>query len=237
MRVLVTRPQPDADATAAELIARGHDPVVVPLFAVSVVEDAAIDLVGAQAVLATSANGARALATVTDRRDIPVFAVGDASAAAARACGFAQTESAGGDVDTLADLVIARLKPTDGCLVHAAGTVTAGDLSGRLTAAGFMVAHEVIYSAEPVAEMPAEITDRLEAGDLDAAMFFSPRTAAHFVTLAQRGGVVDACGETVALALSPAVAEMLSEISFCEILTADAPNQESLLRVLDRGSA
>ena len=136
MRVLVTRPRPDADATAAELAARGYTPIVAPLLDISMPGDAVVDLDGAQAVLITSANGARALARVTDRRDILVFAVGDASAVAARAGGFARTESASGDVETLTALVAERLVPTDGRLMHLAGTVTAGDLSGLLTAAG-----------------------------------------------------------------------------------------------------
>ena len=80
MRVLVTRPRPDADRTAAELSARGHAHLVAPLFKVVIDADARIDLAGVQAVLVTSANGARALAAVTDRRDIHVLAVGDASA-------------------------------------------------------------------------------------------------------------------------------------------------------------
>ncbi|MEK9833228.1 MAG: uroporphyrinogen-III synthase [Rhodospirillaceae bacterium] len=233
MRVLVTRPQPDADATAAELTARGHTPIVAPLLDISMSGDAVVDLDGAQAVLITSANGARALARVTDRRDIPVFAVGDASAAAARAGGFARTESASGDVETLAALVAERLAPADGRLVHLAGTVTAGDLSGSLTAAGFTVDRAVVYRAEVVHEMPAIVAEALDSRTLDAAMFFSPRTAARFVELAAREGLDAACSGTVALALSSAVAENLGPVPFADVRVADAPDQASLLRALD----
>ena len=233
MRVLVTRPRPDADATAAELAARGHTPIVAPLLDISVFDDAVVDLDGAQAVLITSANGARALARATDRRDIPVFAVGDASAAAARAGGFARTESASGDVETLAALVAERLAPASGRLVHLAGTVTAGDLSGLLTAAGFTVDRAVVYRAEVVHEMPAIVAEALDSRTLDAALFFSPRTAARFVELAAREGLDAACAGTVALALSQAVAEKLAPIGFSEVRVADAPDQVSLLRALD----
>ena len=47
---------------------------------------------GVQAVLFTSANGVRAFAAATTRRGFRAFAVGDATAAAARAAGFADVD-------------------------------------------------------------------------------------------------------------------------------------------------
>src|SRR3546814_13842463 len=51
----------------------------------------------AQALLVSSANGVRAFARADSRRGLPVYAVGGASAAAARQCGLDRGESAGGD--------------------------------------------------------------------------------------------------------------------------------------------
>ena len=126
-----------------------------------------------------------------------------------------------------------RLAPADGRLVHLAGTVTAGDLSGSLTAAGFTVDRAVVYRAEVVHEMPAIVAEALDSRTLDAAMFFSPRTAARFVELAAREGLDAACSGTVALALAPAVAENLGPAPFADVRVADAPDQASLLRALD----
>ncbi len=137
MNVLVTRPEADAAALAEELAARGHSAVIEPLFTIVAGPEAALDLSGVQAVALTSANGARALAGRTARRDLPVFAVGDATAAAARAAGFAEVESAGGDVALLAALIASRLDPGAGPVLHAAARRVAGDLKGRLEQAGF----------------------------------------------------------------------------------------------------
>lgn len=233
MRVLVTRPRPDADETAAELRARGHAVVVAPLLTVRMDAAAAFDPEGVQAVLITSANGARALAQATARRDLPLFAVGNASAATARACGFARTVSADGDVGALAALVSAQLSPDAGKLVHIAGTVTAGDLSALLGAAGFEVVRLVAYSANAVRQMPEEIEAVIRDGLLDAALFYSPRTAAQFADLLHQAGLTAACGDVVAVALSPAVAEKLAPIGFAGVRVADAPDQESLFRALE----
>lgn len=233
MRVLVTRPRPDADDTAAALIALGHDAVVAPLLDVKILSDAGLDLSGVQAILVTSANGVRALALATDRRDLPVFAVGAASATAARQCGFDQTESANGNVDRLAELVMARLSPQGGPLVHVAGTVTAGNLSGKLGKSGFEIRRAVLYRAVPVAEIPEEVVTHLKDGTLDAAMFYSPRTATQFANLVVAGGLAGRCGRVIALALSDAVAEKLSGLGFSDILIAESPDQASLFRALD----
>src|SRR4051812_16935975 len=97
-------------------------------------DNVAIDLTNVQAVLFTSANGVRAFAAAERRRDIPAFAVGEATAAAARLAGFTTVDTAGGDVAALADLVRERLTPARGALLHAAGSAVAGDLSGVLGA-------------------------------------------------------------------------------------------------------
>jgi len=140
MKVLITRAEDEARRLAATLGARGIESLIEPLITVRFrPESAAVlgpFLEGVQAAIFTSANGARAFAAATKRRDLRVFAVGPATAAAAREAGFAQIEKAQGNVEDLAALVIARLKPGAGALIHAAGSVTAGDLAGVLGAAG-----------------------------------------------------------------------------------------------------
>jgi uroporphyrinogen-III synthase len=98
MRLLLTRPADDSEATAAELRRRGHDVLIEPMLAIQPLPDAPFEPAGAQAILLTSANGARALAGRAVPRTLPVFAVGDATARAAADAGFGRVESAGGDI-------------------------------------------------------------------------------------------------------------------------------------------
>ncbi len=121
MRLLLTRPQEDSVALEAMLAERGHEAIVEPLLTIRPDLNAPLDLEGVAALLFTSANGARAFALRSHRRDLPVFAVGDASAQAARDLGFAKVESAGGDVAALGALVAHRHRPEDGALLHVAG--------------------------------------------------------------------------------------------------------------------
>jgi uroporphyrinogen-III synthase len=236
LRVLVTRPRGESELFAVTLAMRGHDAILAPLIDIVPVEGASVDLAGVQGVLFTSANGVRAFAQAESARGLPAFCVGDATAAAARAAGFARVESAAGDVEALAALVRDRLNPADGALVHAAGTVVAGDLGGTLGAAGFEVRRVQLYRAETAHGLPAEAADGLRAGQIDVVAFFSPRTAQTFARLVQAAGLGDSLKSADALALAPGTLVLLREegCAFRRAVAADQPSEAALLDALDR---
>lgn len=236
MKVLITREARDAQRLAQELAARGVTSIIEPLLTVEFRAEGArlLDpfLRDAQAVLFTSANGARAFAAASARRDLRVFAVGDATAAAARALGFAEAVSADGNVEDLAARIIATLQPANGPLVHAAGSVTAGDLGEILGAAGFALRRAVLYEAVPAARLGEATRAALEGGEVAAALFFSPRTAATFVRLAAE--LRAPWAQMTAIALSPAVAAKLAALPWRRIAVAAAPREAALLEALQR---
>ncbi len=232
MRILVTRPRADAEALATALAARGHAAIVEPLIEIEPT-DAALSLDGVQGLLATSANGVRALARVTPRRDLPLWAVGEATARAARDAGFAAVEAAGGDVGALAELVARRVDPRAGELVHAAGTHVAGDLAGSLESRGYRVRRAVLYEARAATSLSPALVADLRGAGLDAALFFSPRTASVFVTLLRGAGLGKACARVAGFALSAAVARELEAVPWRSLHVADRPDEGSLLGALD----
>ncbi len=236
MRVLLTRPRAMSEALAKSLSGRGIECLIEPLLAVHDMGGVELDLGGVQALMVTSANGARALGRAIPvdaaARQLPVFAVGDVSAAAAREAGFAQVESAHGDVAALAGLVAARLDPLAGGLLHAVGSVAAGDLAGGLVRAGFDVRRAVLYRAEPAASLTATARDALAAGEIDAVLLYSPRTAATFVDLVQAAGLAAACQGMAALCLSTAVADALKDLALAQIRVAPQPTEAALLALL-----
>jgi uroporphyrinogen-III synthase len=231
---LVTRPQEDAAGITSALTARGFAVAVEPMLEIVIRRGVALPLDGVQGILATSANGVRALAANLEGRDLPVWAVGDATAACARSLGFTQVESAGGDVDTLAALVAGRVDPAKGALLHAAGSAVAGDLAGRLGSQGFTIRREVLYQAQTAQVASPALLDLLAGERLDLALFFSPRTASTFATLTRRAERAERCRTITAYALSPAVAEALAALPWRAIHAAPRPEQDSLLAVIDQ---
>jgi uroporphyrinogen-III synthase len=194
----------------------------------------ALDLDGVQAILCTSANGVRALARTSGERGVPLLAVGDATAARARAAGFGSVQSAGGDVGDLARLAAAQLRPQNGPLLHVAGNVVAGDLAGLLRARGFAVERRVLYEARAVAALSPAAVDSLRAGAIAFALFFSPRTAAIFARLADVAGVTECCASVTALSISAGTDAALAELPWHGRRAAEHPNQPALLHALDQ---
>ncbi len=241
MRVLITRPLADAEMLASRLGERGIAYLIEPLMEVLPVidNDAAATLawvddrsVPARALLLTSANGVRFLAERLKRRDVAVFAVGSATAEAARDAGFEIVEQADGDVESLANLVMRRVEPGDGKLLHIAGSVVAGDLSGQLRAAGYEVQRLVLYRAEAVPSLSAAAIDGFRSADISHVALFSPRTSMIFVDLVNRAELAETMGSVTALCLSPSVADAAS-LPFAARWIAATPDQEALLRLLD----
>lgn len=233
--VLVTRPAEDAERTAALLAAHGYDALVEPLIAIEPAADAAAalgDLAGVAGLVFTSANGVRAFAGACARRDLPVFAVGPATAEAARSAGFADVRTASGDVDALATLVAAACRPEAGPLLHVAGEVVAGDLAGRLAEAGFAVQRAVLYRARPAAVLTQALKDTLARNRLAAALFFSPRTAQTFVRLIRTSGLEESCRGMAAICLSRAVADAIGGLPWRATAVAATPTMDAALAAL-----
>jgi uroporphyrinogen-III synthase len=88
MRVVVTRPEAQAEALVSALRAQGFEPIACPLIRIQPIQDGPIDLDGYDWVIVTSANGAIELAG-RRRGELPrVAAIGDATAAALAVMGI-----------------------------------------------------------------------------------------------------------------------------------------------------
>jgi uroporphyrinogen-III synthase len=231
-RVLVTRPKEEAAALALRLEAIGFAAVVEPLLEIVGLPGAALDLDFVQAILVTSPNGARALALRLRRRDPPVFAVGEASAAVLEEAGFARVDSAAGDAPRLVALVRDRLDPAAGTLLHARGAAVAQDPLPPLAAAGFKVRSAVLYEVRTPFAFSRRLIRTMRHRDLGYALFFSPRTGRTFVSLAHAAGLVPACDTIEALCLSPAVAAAVGGVRWRSLKTAVRPDTSAILALL-----
>lgn len=231
MTLLLTRPLADSRRFAARLGRCGVACEIAPLLTIRARPAPPLPE-GTQAVLLTSANGARALARLTAGRGLRVLAVGEATAAAARRAGFAWVEAAGGDVARLAALAARRLDAGGGPLVHVAGSALAGDLAAMLAGHGFRVERRTAYGARLARRLPAAARDGLRAGRFAGAAFFSPRTAAAFVRLGREAGLDAQTAPLRAFCLSRAVAEAVEAMPWSGIEVAAEPRAEALARLI-----
>lgn len=239
MRLLVTRPEPDAGREAELLAARGHQAVLAPLLTIEFARDAPMELAGAQALLATSRNALRALASHPAREDaikLPLLAVGDATAGEAQTLGFSDVTIGPGTGAKFAKLIASEYEPGRGALVHLSGETIAFDLKSALESQGFTVRRFVLYRAIPLGAFPAEALRLLTVGGLDGVILMSPRTAKTFAELVTRHGLVTQANGLVCYCLSEAVAEAVRPLGGT-IRVAARPREEDILALVDSEAA
>lgn len=183
-----------------------------------------------QAILITSANAAHALPAVP----VPVLAVGEATAAAVRARGFAEVHAAAGDARALAALATARLDPGAGPLLLASGARQGLALAAALRAAGFRVRRRVAYAARPVRTLPAGALAALAGGRIGWALFFSADTVRAFRAALAHAAADATVAGAGAIAIGGPAAEALAGLPWALIRVAPEPTQEAMLGMLPR---
>ena len=235
--LLVTRPAEDATATAEKLQRRGFRPILTPLLTIAPIPDAVLpDLGDYLGLIVTSANGVRALAERTDRRGDLIMAVGEHTAARARALGFTRVESADGDALVLVNYVSDRLDPDEGKLLHLRGETLAVDPAPILRDAGFTVDSCTLYRAEIIERLTDEAEAALAAGTVEGVLLYSPRSATAFEAALKGGIGGEAAKALTAYCLSPAVAKALA-LAYRSVQVAPHPLGEALLGLLPAVSA
>jgi uroporphyrinogen-III synthase len=236
MRLLVTRPEPEGQRTAGLLRARGHQVMLAPLLSIETI--AGVDL-GAgpyAALLMTSANAARAIATHPQRRDLvglPVFTVGRRTAEAAGIVGFTDVRSADGDGADLARLVHEQLARAGSPILYLAGEDRARDLAGELDDLGLPVRIAVVYRAEAVRAFPAPVRSALAAQALDGVLHFSRRSTEAYLRCAGAARALDRALPLVHYCLSSEVAAPLVEVGAATVRVAPQPEEAALLELVE----
>lgn len=238
MAVLVTRPHPDNEASARALRDRGFTAVFAPMLRfepVALTEDLGE---GFGAVIVTSANAFRAVeAQLGPLLQLPLFAVGEHTAAEARRLGFAKVIVAEGDATKLRERV--RKEAGKGVkkgarLLYLAGADLSRDLAGELGAGGFEVVTHTTYRMAAVSRLPREIHDAFAENEIEAVLHYSQRSARAFLDAVRADGVEISALAVPQCCISAHVAAVLREAGALRVLGAASPDENALFAALER---
>jgi uroporphyrinogen-III synthase len=241
MAVLVTRPHPDDEATAAALRAKGFEVMLAPMLRFEPVafhddQDARYG-----AIIVTSANALRGIAAHLQGSrllKLPLFAVGEHTASAAHRAGFDNVIPASGDAASLRDLVLASVKAKElkkaSPLLYLAGADLARDLAGELGERGFTVVTHTTYRMIPVSSLPREACDAFAASGIEAVLHYSRRSARAFLDAARAGGVEISALAIPQCCISAAVASVVRDAGATQVMAAASSDENALFEVLDR---
>ena len=227
LAVWITRTSPGAVSTAARVQALGWTPFVSPLLEVRPL-DTPLRLGGVGALAFTSPNGVAAFARLDGERALPVFAVGDGTADAARAAGFAEVASAAGDIHDLIALITARRQAFSGRLLRPGAREPAGDLDSALAAHGIEATSCAVYETVPTALNTDSLEVRkLVSGELAAVLIHSPRAGRRLAGMLNRMGPAPAR----MVCISAAAARPLTEAGQTTTIAAH-PSEMAMLAAL-----
>lgn len=231
MRVLLTRPRADSESLARDLVHHGHavtiDPMlrIVPVPPISPPAPARY-----RGVILTSAQAAGHVPVTS--LALPAFAVGEATARAARAAGFASVVAAQGDVRSLAHALAAIAGDDPRPFLHLCGAEVREGTAEAFQAAGVAVERCIVYRAVPATALTARTRTAMAKGLIDVVLLFSPRTASIFVGLVDAAGLGASLARMQAITWSAAVAEAAQPARWARVSTVERRDRATLLGLL-----
>ena len=223
--VLVTRPDLSTGDTASRIESLGYRAVLAPFLSVTGLRAALPPRI--QAIVVTSRNALPELPLL----QVPLFAVGDATARAAREKGFAEIHSAGRDAAALLELTAKLARPGAAPLLLACGRGQSLPLAAGLRERGFTVARRVFYRADPVTRFPSMAEQALQSGTLHASVFMSAETASTFARLLP-GSLRSSLQGVRAVAIGKPAADALKHLPWRDLCTARTPTLDGVLTLL-----
>ncbi|MEO5345581.1 MAG: uroporphyrinogen-III synthase [Magnetococcus sp. YQC-9] len=234
--ILITRPEPGGSETARQIACHQGRPLLAPLTAIQPIEDPAplqnalLNPSDYDALLVTSANGARALVAALPHglTPPPLLAVGEKSARELRACGWEvrvpEKAEGGGKLGES----LLHWMPEARRVLFLRAEEGREELIRVLTGAGIAVDTVAVYRSVAVKSLPEEVLERLT--ELDAVLFFSPRGAEIFFgLLPEQTKLPKSCRIA---ALSPLTAATLTRLGVSVDIIPATPDGECLIQAL-----
>ncbi len=240
MRLLVTRPEQDSVVFKSELVALGHEVTIEPLLTISTANTEDVDLDGAQALIATSRNGLRALAEgphIDAAKKLLLFAVGPGTAATARQLGFTSIVEGPSNARELVPIISEHAEVNGGPLVHLQGDTVSANFVDELHRLGFFISQPIVYSTQTAERFASSTVASMRNKRIDGVILLSPRTAEVYASLVQQHNLGQACKGIVHFCISQVAASRLAALDGIPIKVAEQPNLQEMLALIGAATA
>ncbi|MFN7710015.1 MAG: uroporphyrinogen-III synthase [Holosporales bacterium] len=226
-RVLITRPQPLAERTAAALMDMGVEPVMCPLHHIAFPKFEPHEDPKPTAILLSSQNALPGLVALKLDQETPIFAVGSATAAAVRVAGFRAVHVAEGSAQSLLELFCA-VGPKKGRALYLSGQEVRLDLSTALGQRGYDVRRYVVYETQSLDHLPHPVREGLRLGSIGYALFYSLANAKLFKHLVSSEDIQD----LQAICLSSVIADGLRGLKGVTIHVVEPQEDRAMIEMV-----
>lgn len=205
--VLVTRPMDEATPTAEKLETLGHRVIIAPMIQIDPVSFEIPD--EDRSLIITSKNGARHGLANIGNKDQAIYAVGEETANEARKLGFTNITVGPGTARELVPILLEAGITHKRKYTHLAGNVISYNIADVLRGEDIDAEATTTYQSRPLRSYSAGVQEAMEEGEIDIALFYSPRTATTFEEAAAEYGRSDWLSKIDAVCLSTRVAQNL----------------------------
>lgn len=229
--VVITRPIEQSRMLAGKIQFLGYKVFLSPLLEIIPIPKQ-LNLSPVQAIVFTSANAIVPFSKANSERNLPVYAVGKATARVAEIFNFNNISIGKQNAESLIGQIVNKHSPKDGLILHISGETVTSSVEKVLLKHGFKVERQILYRAEAATQLCSGAIKAIKTGEVKIILFFSPRTAKIFVNLMKMEGYERFCSDMIALCLSDSVASNLPFNVWKKILVADAPQTDAMIEAL-----
>jgi uroporphyrinogen-III synthase len=228
--VLIIRAEPGAQETARRVAELGFAAIVSPVLIMRERTEAVLpDEEHLSGLVFTSANGVRAYLAHRPERTLPAWCVGPATAAAARAAGFARVYESAGNATDLANFIARHVAPAIKPLLHVANAAASGEVKRLLAEQGIETVFAPLYDMLPSASL-SDAANSILDGDLPCiVLVHSAKGAQRFAELCAG----QCLNHLTVAAISDSAARPLNTLDLNAVYIAPEPNEDGLIAALN----
>ena len=186
MNILITRPLIDAEDLMGKLFSLGHKIIHIPTLQVKPVTNQKCDAKNYDAFIFTSANAIRNLKLLNEDKKKLCFCVGSITEKIVRQKGYANTISAGGNVNALKNIILNSDFDKKKKIAYFCGDYISTDLDLDLKREGYIIDKVINYSSEKIVDLNNENEKILNNHPPDIIFVYSKRSAESFVELVKK---------------------------------------------------
>ena len=229
MHILLTRPLEDCTEMILKFKSLGHQVSHLPLLQIEKVDYKKIYFLDYKAIIFTSANAVKFIDIKKIDKKILCFCVGNATELKARALGFQNVISAGGNVSNLKELILQNFKPQNGKLIYVSGETITFDLDIQLAKEGYNIERIINYRADHNEKFDETFVEKLKNNMPDMVYVYSQNSALSFLKFIKIYQSENLWINTNLMCIGEKTSAILNEIKWKKIFLFNPGEEEFLL--------
>tara|TARA_B100001123_G_C15325774_1_gene1029475 strand:+ start:3057 stop:3758 length:702 start_codon:yes stop_codon:yes gene_type:complete len=229
MHIIITRPIEDSFDLIKNLNLAGHVVTHFPLINIRKISIKNINFRNYKGLIFTSANAVKFLDKKNIPKNIQCFCVGEVTEKKAKMYGFYNAISAGGNVETLIELIIRTFDKNSGKLLYLSSEFISKELDVELKRRGYLVDRVINYTSDPIGEIEKNTLDYIKKNNPDVIYVYSEKSAINLKDLINKYSLVDVMTQSNLMCISKKILKVLEFVKWKRVIFFNPGEEEFFL--------